>query len=210
MTAVMARQDTGLSSIGRPGRRGRRPPQARAQLLSQHLDQGAGAAVLGGPAPLLELVCHPVARVAEAKVVCVPMTLAAATELINQPGWGGVPSPDSHEIQRVAPWPFAGNRFPGFLGAVVMRTVLSGYRPALQVVHFPDGDWGVADGVGDPNEPGACVISHLRHVVERDTSLEGLASLAPGMVAERSAAGEPWVASPFFGSSHRSVGVLRV
>jgi hypothetical protein len=110
---------------------------------------------------------------------------------------GGVPSPDSHEIQRVAPWPFAGNRFRAHLGAVVMQTALTGERPALQVVHFPDGDWGVADGVGDPNEPGACVISHLRHVVERDASLEELASLAPGMVAERSGAGEPWVASPF-------------
>jgi hypothetical protein len=108
-----------------------------------------------------------------------------------------MPSPDSREVQRVVPWPFEDGRFPSDLGAVVMRTVLSGERAALQVVHFPDGDWGVADGVGDPNEPEACVISHIRHVVDRDASMEELASLAPGMAAERSAAGEPWVVSPF-------------
>jgi hypothetical protein len=108
-----------------------------------------------------------------------------------------MPSPDSGEIQRVVPWPSEHGRFPSDLGAVVMRTVLSGERPALQVVHFPEGDWGVADGVGDPNEPGACVISHVRHVVDRDAGLEELASLAPGMAAERSAAGAPWAVSPF-------------
>src|SRR5829696_2446659 len=105
---------------------------------------------------------------------------------------GGVPSPDSREVQRVVPWPFEDGRFPSHLGAVVMRTVLSGERAALQVVHFPEGDWGVADGVGDPNEPEVCAISHIRHVVDGDASLEELASLAPGMAAERSAAGEPW------------------
>jgi hypothetical protein len=38
-----------------PGRRRRRPPQAWPQLLGQHRDHGSGAAVLGRPAPLLEL-----------------------------------------------------------------------------------------------------------------------------------------------------------
>ena len=105
-------------------------------------------------------------------------------------------SPDPGEVQRVVPWPFEDGRFPSRLGAVVMRTVLSGERPALLVVHFPDGDWGVADGVGDPNEPEACVISHMRHAVDADASLEELASLAPGMAAERSTTGEPWAVSP--------------
>jgi hypothetical protein len=36
----------------RPG--GRRPTKAGAQLLGQHLDGRAGAAVLSGPCPLLE------------------------------------------------------------------------------------------------------------------------------------------------------------
>src|ERR687898_2322279 len=37
-----------------PGRGCRRPPQAGAQLVGDDLDGGAGAAVLGGPAPMLE------------------------------------------------------------------------------------------------------------------------------------------------------------
>jgi hypothetical protein len=56
---------------------------------------------------------------------------------------------------------------------------------------------GVADGVGDPNEPGVSVVSHIRHVVDRDASVEELASLAPGTAAERPAAGAPWAVSPF-------------
>src|SRR5215208_3517102 len=38
----------------RPGRRRRRPPQARSQLLGHDLDNRPGAAILSGPAPLLE------------------------------------------------------------------------------------------------------------------------------------------------------------
>jgi integrase len=38
----------------RPGRRRRRPPQARPQLLGHDLDGGSGAAVLSRPAALLE------------------------------------------------------------------------------------------------------------------------------------------------------------
>jgi hypothetical protein len=37
-----------------PGRRRRRPTEARPQLLGQHFDRGSGTAVLSGPAPLLE------------------------------------------------------------------------------------------------------------------------------------------------------------
>src|SRR5215207_5850124 len=39
---------------GRPGRGRRRPAQARPQLLGQHLDDGSGASILSGPAPLLQ------------------------------------------------------------------------------------------------------------------------------------------------------------
>src|SRR5829696_8618651 len=39
---------------GRPGRRRRRPTEARPQLLGHDLDGGAGAAVLSGPGALLE------------------------------------------------------------------------------------------------------------------------------------------------------------
>jgi hypothetical protein len=41
-------------AVRRPGRGGRRPPQARAQLLGHGLDHLPGAAVLGGLASLLE------------------------------------------------------------------------------------------------------------------------------------------------------------
>lgn len=35
-------------------------------------------------------------------------------------------------------WPFPNNEFPADLGAVVMRSVLDGLMPALQVLHDPE------------------------------------------------------------------------
>jgi hypothetical protein len=96
---------------------------------------------------------------------------------------------------RDLPWPFPGGAFPAQLGAVVMRTVLSGDLPALQVVHFADNSWAIADGVNDPNEDGACVATHIWHVIARNSSVAELASLPPGMLAYRAAVGEPWVRS---------------
>ena len=78
-----------------------------------------------------------------------------------------------------------------------MRTVLEGRMPALQVVHTADGDWLVADGENDPNDPEGCEAAHLWHVLERDPSLDELASLPPGFVADRDRRGEPWVVSAF-------------
>ena len=86
--------------------------------------------------------------------------------------------------------------FPRKLGAVVMRTVLAG-APALQVTHFPDGEgWGITDG-GDPNAPGACIATHISHVVDIDPSLVELAAMAPGHVANREQAAGPWIISRF-------------
>jgi hypothetical protein len=102
---------------------------------------------------------------------------------------------DDGECQPVMPWPFPGDVFPRALGAVVMRNVLSGSSPALQVVHFDDGYWGVADGHHVPSsrnlEP-----THIWHVLEMDASLAELATLPPGRQADREALGEPWVVSP--------------
>jgi hypothetical protein len=104
---------------------------------------------------------------------------------------------DPGEIFRHLPWPFENSEFPASLGAVVMHTVVTAARPALQVVHMPDNSWGVADGIDDPNEPGACVATHIWHVLVNDQSLLALASLAPGQVADRRATNEPWVISAF-------------
>src|SRR4051794_39350767 len=101
------------------------------------------------------------------------------------------------EMFRFVEWPFPEGRFPRRLGVVVMRTVLDRHRPVLQVIHFPDGDWGVADGVGDPNADGATTVAHIWHVLERDNTLLELASLPPGHVADREAVGRPWVISRF-------------
>src|SRR2546422_5927471 len=101
-----------------------------------------------------------------------------------------------NEMFQSRAWPFAGDRFPADLGAVVMKTVLDGDLPVLQFVHSPDNSWLVADGVNDPNVPGACIATHLRHVLERDPSLEELASLPVGHQANRSAVGEPWAVEP--------------
>jgi hypothetical protein len=46
------------------------------------------------------------------------MTLAVMAELMRDQV-GGMPSPDSGEVQRVVPWPFEDGRFPSDLGAVV-------------------------------------------------------------------------------------------
>jgi hypothetical protein len=82
--------------------------------------------------------------------------------------------------------------FPSNLGAVVQRTVLSGEQPAREVIHADDGSWLVADGVNDPNEPGAVVVAHMLHVVERNSSVASLASLPPGQVATRADPGDAW------------------
>lgn len=98
---------------------------------------------------------------------------------------------------RRLPWPFRGGEFPDDLGAVVECTVLDGRLPALVVAHAPDGDWMVGDGVNDPNEPGASVATHIRHVLALDPSLGALASLPPGRRADRESAAHPWVVSDF-------------
>ena len=96
------------------------------------------------------------------------------------------------DMIRRLPFPFPGGRFPADLGAVVHRTVLAGDQPARIVVHTSEGDWLVADGINDPNEPGASVATHLAHVIERNASIADLATLEPGQVAERSEPGQPW------------------
>lgn len=100
---------------------------------------------------------------------------------------------------RHMPFPFPGDAFPPELGAVVQCTVLRGERPALEVVHAPDGSWLVGDGVDDPNVPGASVAAHIGHVVERNSSVAGLATMPPGSIAQRDAPGQPWTVSALIG-----------
>ncbi len=98
------------------------------------------------------------------------------------------------EIWPTLPWPFPDDVFPQDLGAVVMRSVLSGAAPALQVHHSEDGYWAIADGIGNPNkelEP-----THIWHVVGMDRTLAELATLPPGFQADRISVDEPWVISP--------------
>jgi hypothetical protein len=96
------------------------------------------------------------------------------------------------EVFRGIPWPFPEDRFPAALGAVVQRTVLDGREPARAVVHDADGDWLVSDEVNDPNLPGAAVLVCLRHVVDADPTLAGLATMPPGTVARRADRNDPW------------------
>ena len=99
---------------------------------------------------------------------------------------------DAREMFRALPWPFEGDRFPEQLGAVVAKTVLSGEFPAREVVHTPENEWAIGDGVTDPNEPGACVATHIWHVIERNSSVAEIASLPPDHIAVRDGAGQPW------------------
>jgi hypothetical protein len=102
-----------------------------------------------------------------------------------------------HVMYRQVQWPFPDDEFPDELGALVMRSILDEGVPVLQVVHFPDNSWAVADGVHDPNEPGACIATHLRHVLERDPTVGELATLPIGSQADRAAVEERWLVSPF-------------
>jgi hypothetical protein len=99
----------------------------------------------------------------------------------------------AREIFRHLPFPFPGDVFPANLGAVVVGSVLSGERPAREVIHTPDGSWAVGDGVSDPNEAGASGIGHMSHVVEWNSSVAQLATMPPNHIAKRSGPDEAWV-----------------
>jgi hypothetical protein len=90
------------------------------------------------------------------------------------------------------PFPYEEGRFPAALGAVVQNTVLSGEEPAREVIHTPEGDWCVGDGVSDPNVPGACTATHISHAVERNSSIALLATMPPGHIAHRLDPGASW------------------
>ena len=102
---------------------------------------------------------------------------------------------DDAEIFRQMPFPFDDDTFPTNLGAVVQRTILDGTEPAREVTHVADGSWLVGDGVNDPNAPGAVVVTHISHVVERNSSVADLATLPFGHVARRTQNGV-WVREP--------------
>ncbi len=124
----------------------------------------------------------------------------AVSELAwSGPRWGmtgrsiGHPSGmASSEMFRTLPFPYEGGVFPRQLGAVVQRTVLDGVEPAREITHWADGDWTIADGVNDPNVPGASVATHIWHVIDRDPSIEPLASMSPGNVAWRTGPQDGW------------------
>ena len=98
-------------------------------------------------------------------------------------------------MSRHVPFPFPDGRFPPELGAVIQRTVLDGREPARELIHDKDNNWLVGDGVTDPNPPGACVASHMWHVIERSASVADLATLPLGHIATRAGPGQPWTIS---------------
>lgn len=96
------------------------------------------------------------------------------------------------DMRRALPFPYAGNVFPPELGAVVQRTVLDGREPARIVIHDADGDWAIGDGVNDPSLPGACLVTHIEHVVAADPTIASLAYMPAGHQAERATPREEW------------------
>lgn len=98
---------------------------------------------------------------------------------------------------RYLPWPFRNNEFPADLGAVVLRSVLGGAMPALQVLHDPGGGWAIADGVGDPNDQKALVVTHIRLVTNVDPSLNQLTTMPPGTEANGESVSGDWKLSSF-------------
>jgi len=102
-----------------------------------------------------------------------------------------------HEVFRHLPFPFADEQFPDSLGAVVQRTVLDGTEPVRQVFHTADNSWCVGDGVNDPNEPGAAVVTCIKQFVDQDPSLAELVDLEPGYEAYRAGPDQPWLREPY-------------
>ncbi len=102
-------------------------------------------------------------------------------------------------MSRVLPFPYEGGQFPPGLGAVVQNTVLRGEEPAREVIHTPDNDWCLGDGVNDPNLPGASIARHIWHAIDRNSSIADLASMPPGHIAERSGPGNPWTIKALVG-----------
>jgi hypothetical protein len=89
-------------------------------------------------------------------------------------------------------WPYPGGRFPVNLGALVQRTILDGQEPVRVVVHDRVRDWGVGDGIDDPDQPGASVVSSMWRLADADPTLQELATMAPGTLAYRESPGDPW------------------
>ena len=96
------------------------------------------------------------------------------------------------EMFRSLPFPYEGGVFPRELGVVVQRTVLDGTEPAREITHWADGDWTIGDGVNDPNVSGASVATHVWHVIDRDPSIEALATMPPGRLAWRASPQDGW------------------
>jgi hypothetical protein len=102
-------------------------------------------------------------------------------------------TPDGdRRVVLTSPFPFPDGHFLVDLGAVVQRTVSKGSEPARMVVHDEDNGWLVGDGINDPNLDGACGITHMQHIAERDSSIEQLASLPVGYKAHRPGVDSPW------------------
>lgn len=131
------------------------------------------------------------------------LVLSSISESGAEPAWADTleSRTDGADSSAVAdtttiPWPFPDNRFPDALLVYVMRTVVEGELPALLVSHDSDNEWSVADGVTDPNVEGAVVLAHMRHVIDRDPSIEELASLPMGHDAYRETVAERWQIEP--------------
>jgi hypothetical protein len=94
-------------------------------------------------------------------------------------------------------FPFPENRFPDNLGVAVASTALRGEQPVRYVAHTPDNDWWLSDGVTDPNDADAHVVAHIRHVLDRDPTVEILATLPLAHEARRDGVDDDWRIGPF-------------
>ena len=85
---------------------------------------------------------------------------------------------------------------PRNLGVFVCKEVFEG-KPVLCASHDADGDWFFFCGIwhGD-DDVDNILLACLEHVVEHDSTLNELASLAGGWSAERATAAEPWRSFP--------------
>ncbi|MFD3509136.1 DUF4265 domain-containing protein [Nocardia sp. NPDC058666] len=90
-----------------------------------------------------------------------------------------------------------GRCFPHDLAAYVYNTVATGELPARVVVHDPDGEWIISDGSDAPLGVDTATILHIHHVLDTDSSLAELATLAPGRLAWRDQPTDPWTIEDF-------------
>lgn len=84
--------------------------------------------------------------------------------------------------------------FPDLKLGVFTSTLVREGHPVLLVFHDEDGDWQFLSSKEEREDE--CVLAHIGHLLDSDTSLETVADLPPGWKAWRLSVVDDWVREP--------------